>query len=79
MQGRPLSAPNGPLCLHRLLAGASLQVDAIMSGPEPSFAQMVRIYDLCARGLSAKAIAERLGLAVEQVQIVLNPPPRTTP
>ncbi|NNM66105.1 MAG: helix-turn-helix domain-containing protein [Burkholderiales bacterium] len=50
-----------------------------MSGPEPSFAQMVRIYDLCARGLSAKAIAERLGLAVEQVQIVLNPPPRTTP
>ena len=46
---------------------------------EPSFAQMVRIYELRARGISAAEIAERLGLDVAQVQAVLNPPPRATP
>ena len=79
MQGRPSNAPNGSLCLHRLLAVASLQGDATMSGPEPSFAQMVRIFDLRAHGLSAEAIALRLGLPVEQVRSVLNPPPKATP
>ena len=46
---------------------------------EPTFAAMIRIYDLRARGLSAEAIALRLGLDVAQVQIVLNPPPKATP
>ncbi|NNM64879.1 MAG: hypothetical protein HKL99_09760 [Burkholderiales bacterium] len=39
----------------------------------PSFAQMVRIYDLCARGLSIEAIALHLGLDVAQIREVLNP------
>lgn len=55
------------------------RLGATMNSPEPSFAQMARIFDLRARGLSAAAIVARLGLPVEQVQIVLNPPPRTTP
>ncbi len=46
---------------------------------EPSFAQMVRIFDLRARGLSAEAIAQRLGLAAAQVRSVLNPPPINRP
>ena len=46
---------------------------------ELSFAQMVRIYDLRARGMNAEAIAERLGLTVEDVQSVLNPPPKAAP
>ncbi len=46
---------------------------------EASFAQMVQIWELRARGMNAEAIALRLGLAVEQVQIVLNPPPKATP
>ena len=46
---------------------------------ELSFAQMVQIWELRARGMNAEAIAERLGLAVEDVQSVLNPPPRATP
>ena len=46
---------------------------------EPSFAAMVKIWELRARGMSAEAIAERLGLTVEDVQIVLNPPPKATP
>ena len=46
---------------------------------EPSFAQMVQIHSMRARGMSAEAIAERLGLTVEDVQIVLNPPPKATP
>ena len=46
---------------------------------EATFAQMVRIFDLRARGLNAETIAQRLGLDVAQVQAVLNPPPRATP
>ncbi len=46
--------------------------------PEPSFAAMVKIWELRARGISAAEIAERLGLAVEDVQIVLNPPPKAS-
>ena len=46
---------------------------------QPTFAQMVRIHDLRARGLSAEGIAERLGLLLEQVRAVLNPPPKATP
>ena len=46
---------------------------------EPSFMQMICIFDLRARGLSAEAIAQRLGLDVAQVQIVLNPPPISHP
>ena len=42
---------------------------------EPSFAQMVRIWELRARGMTAEAIAERLTLGAEAVQIVLNPKP----
>ena len=47
--------------------------------PEPSFAAMVKIWELRARGMTAEAIAERLGLAADDVQLVLNPPPRGTP
>ncbi len=43
---------------------------------EPSFAQMVQIWELRARGISAAEIAERLGLTADDVQLVLNPPPR---
>ena len=46
---------------------------------EPSFAQMVQIWELRARGMNAEAIAMRLGLTVEDVQSVLNPPPKATP
>ncbi len=46
---------------------------------QPSFAAMVQIHSLRARGLSADAIAERLGLTVEDVQSVLNPPPKAAP
>ena len=46
---------------------------------EPSFAQMVQIHSMRARGMNAEAIAQRLGLAVEQVQMVLNPLPKATP
>ena len=46
---------------------------------EATFAQMVRIFDLRARGLSADAIALRLGLDVAQVREVLNPPPKAAP
>lgn len=45
----------------------------------PSFAGMVKIWELRARGMNAEAIAAHLGLAVEDVQIVLNPPPKATP
>ncbi len=46
---------------------------------DPSFVQMVQIWELRARGLSAEVIAERLSLDVAQVQHVLNPPPKAAP
>ena len=46
---------------------------------QPSFAAMVQIHSLRARGLSADTIAERLGLDVAHVREVLNPPPKATP
>ena len=46
---------------------------------EPTFAQMVQVWDMRARGLSAEDIAKRLGLGIEQVRHVLNPPPKTAP
>lgn len=46
---------------------------------QPTAAELGRIYSLRARGLSAEAIAARLGLDVAQVRKALNPQPITRP
>ncbi|WP_288126681.1 hypothetical protein [Thiomonas sp.] len=45
----------------------------------PTFAQMVHIHDLRARGMNAEAIAARLSLDVALVREILNPKPTTSP
>jgi hypothetical protein len=46
---------------------------------QPTAAELVRIYSLRARGLSAEAIAARLSLDVALVREILNPQPTTCP